>query len=94
MDLMYKSFAPGLAETQRYTIQDQSTFYKSQFPKSAFNSRINNFSSRVSSISQYGTKGDANFATSPATTSRSMKQQSLQATCKEMKAEVDKAAQI
>ena len=43
MDMMYKSFAPGLSETQRYTIQDRSAFYKSQFPNSAYNSRINNF---------------------------------------------------
>ena len=77
---MIKSFKPGQTEKERYKTQDESAFYKTQFPTSLQNTRVNSFSSRVAyTTSQLATNGTASLP----------KGSSLQATFKEMKDEVN-----
>lgn len=49
MDLMFKSFRPGMQETERYKLQDTSKFYKTAFPSSAYSGRINSITTRMAS---------------------------------------------
>ena len=87
MDILHQSFKPGLPLTQRYKMQDQSKFYRTQFPNSAYNTRINSFAARVASADPSNTKDTASAI-------RQMKKSSLQATCRDMKHEVTKAASM
>ena len=84
---MHKSFKPGMTQTQRYNLQDRSNFYRTQFPNTGFSSRISSFATRVASTESRDGQ-DASAAI------RAMKKKSLQATCKDLKNEVNKAASM
>lgn len=89
LDLMHKSFKPGMTQGERYKLQDSSSFYRTQFPNTGFSTRLQSFSTRIASINQKDGGGETSAATF-----REMKKKSLQATCKDMKAEVTKAASM
>ena len=76
-----------MTQTQRYNLQDRSNFYRTQFPNTGFSSRISSFATRVAS-----TESRDGQDTSAAI--RAMKKKSLQATCKDLKNEVNKAASM
>ena len=84
MDTMYQSFRPGLKQSKRYEMQDQGNFYKTQFPSSAYSSRINSYAARLASA-ETGNRQAKNESRNGS------KVASMQATCKDMKAEMTKA---
>lgn len=90
MDILYQSFKPGLSEQRRYEIQDLSSFYKTAFPQSAYNTRVNSFAARIASADQTSRNGVTQTGGTQSS-SKKVKLGSLQATCKDMKAEVTKA---
>ena len=87
LDMLYRSFKPGLTESDRYAIQDASAFYRTRFPKSAYQARLTSYAARVASMDPQ----NARCATASHSTSKKV---SLQATCREMKAEVNRAASM
>ena len=40
LDTMLNSFKPGLEEEERYQMMENTGFYKTAFPNSAFNARL------------------------------------------------------
>ena len=82
---MFNSFKPGLKEEQRYKMQDSSRFYRTAFPASAYTSRINSVASRLASAEPINRR---NIDT------KSVKTVKMQATCKDMKADVTKSSSM
>ena len=66
-----------MTESQRYAIQDASAFYRTQFPKSAYQTRVTSYATRVASMDP-----DSRSAVSATAARNDIKKQSLQATCK------------
>ena len=84
---MHKSFKPGLTQTQRYILQDSSNYYRTQYPSTGFSTRITSFATRVASMESRN-REDTSSAM------RDMKKKSLQATCKDLKNEVNRASSM
>ena len=75
---MLDSFKPGQTEKDRYKTQDQSVFYRTQFPSSAYNTRVSSFATRM---------GPSRIGSAEPIDKRS----SMQATFKQMKSDVTQA---
>lgn len=72
LDTMLNSFKPGLEEEERYQMMENTGFYKTAFPNSAFNARLQSFSHRVKSAVPGGRKsGDDQLKSSASCTTKS-----------------------
>lgn len=84
LDLLHQSFKPGLKVEQRYRMQDSASFYRTQFPGSAYETRLSSFATRISSADP-GQRHEADSLM------KSTRKSNMQATCRDMKLEVTKA---
>ena len=72
LDTMLKSYKPGLDDEERYRMMEHTGFYKTAYPNSAFNARLQSFSHRVKSAVPGGRKAGSSMQNSQSCASSSI----------------------